>query len=101
MIDGFLGTRATFMLDVVGLAMIAVLPLLGTSIYLVAYRQRYALHKRLQLTMGSILLVAVVLFELDMRINGWRDRAEPSPYMGQDGSTNWVLLALAVHLCFA
>jgi putative membrane protein len=100
-IDGFLGTRATFMLDVVVLAMLVVLPVLAASIYLVKYRKQYALHKRLQLTLASALLVVVLLFELDMRVNGWRDRAEASPYMGGSGSTNWVTVALAIHLCFA
>ncbi len=100
-IDGFLGTRATFMLDVVVLAMLAVLPLLGWSIYLVKYRNQYALHKKIQLTLGGVLLVTVILFELDMRVNGWRDRAEASPYFGQEGSIDWVAIVLGVHLCFA
>jgi putative membrane protein len=100
-IDGFLGTRATFMLDVVALAMVAVLPLLGLSVALVKYRRNYALHKRIQLTLGSVLLVIVMLFEIDMRVNGWRDRAAASPYAGQEGSTDWVFVALGIHLCFA
>jgi putative membrane protein len=100
-IDGFLGTRATFMLDVVVLAMVVVLPVLAWSIYLVKYRKNYALHKRLQLVLGSVLLVAVVLFEADMRVNGWRDRAEASPYIGGPGSIDWVTIVLGIHLCFA
>ncbi|MBI3839584.1 MAG: DUF420 domain-containing protein [Planctomycetia bacterium] len=100
-IDGFLGTRATFMLDVVVLAMLALLPVLALSIYLVKYRNQYALHKKIQLTLGSVLLVTVVLFELDMRVNGWRHRAEASPYFGQEGSIDWVSIVLGVHLCFA
>ena len=36
-----------------------------------------------------------------MRVNGWRQRAEASPYVSHDGSTDWVALALGVHLCFA
>lgn len=100
-LDGFLGTRATFMLDFVALAMIALLPVLGWSIYLVRDRQRYTLHKRVQFTLGCVLLVTVALFELDMRINGWRDRAAASPYVGGEGATDWVNVALGVHLCFA
>ena len=65
--DGFLQTRASIMLDVVFLAMFAVVPLLGWSIHLVRNRRNYALHKRVQLTLGILLLVAVTLFELDMR----------------------------------
>ncbi|HEV3136915.1 MAG TPA: DUF420 domain-containing protein [Pirellulales bacterium] len=100
-IDGFLGTRATLMLDVVVLAMVALLPVLGWSIYLVKYRAQYALHKKIQLTLGSILLVTVFLFELDMRVNGWHDRAEASPYIGHEGSIDWVVIVLGVHLSFA
>ncbi|MGD9724037.1 MAG: DUF420 domain-containing protein [Pirellulales bacterium] len=98
--DGFLGTRASFMLDVVVLAMVALLPSLAFSIYQVMVRRRYALHKTIQLTLGMVLLVTVALFEADMRIGGWRHRAEASPYAGHNG-TDWVTVALAIHLCFA
>ncbi|HEY5312321.1 MAG TPA: DUF420 domain-containing protein, partial [Pirellulales bacterium] len=75
-INGFLGFRASIMLDVVFLAMFAIVPLLAWSIFEVKIRRRYALHKRVQLTLAGILLVAVFLFELDMRfVSGWRDRA--------------------------
>ena len=79
-INGFLGTRASLMLDLVSLAMAAILPVLGFSVWLVKFRRLYALHKRIQLTLASILLVAVVAFESDMRINGWKERASESPY---------------------
>ena len=89
------------MLDVVALAMVVVLPVLAFSVYLVKYRQQYALHKKIQLTLGAVLLVTVTLFELDMRIGGWWHRAEASPYIGAEGSTDWVIVALGIHLCFA
>lgn len=100
-IDGFLGTRATFMLDVVVLAMVVLLPALAWSVYLAKYRRQYAWHKSVQLTLGIVLLVTVVLFEVDMRLNGWRDRAAGSPYSSADGSFDWVMTSLAVHLFFA
>src|SRR5437762_5634615 len=79
-ISGFVpGSRGSLMLDVVFLAMFVVVPLLAASIYLVKYRRHYALHKRLQLAMAAILLVAVLLFELDIRINGWQQRATGTP----------------------
>lgn len=97
-IDGFLGTRASIMLDVVFLAMFAVLPILAWSISLVRNRRNYALHKQVQLTLGVVLLAAVVLFEVDMRfISGWEDRAEESPHY----TTGWVWRALSIHLFFA
>jgi hypothetical protein len=96
-IDGFLGTRASLMLDVVFLAMFAVVPLLIWSIWLVRYRRNYRLHKRVQVILGSVLLVAVTLFEIDLRFfTDWRQRAEPSPYYA-----NWVFPALYIHLFFA
>lgn len=100
-VDGFLGTRASLMLDVVALAMVIVLPLLGVSVYLVKFRRRYALHKKIQLILGIVLLVVVGLFEFDMRIGGWSHRAEASPYAGHEGSTDWVFVTLAIHLFFA
>lgn len=98
--DGFLGTRASLMLDVVFLAMFAVLPLMGWAIWL-AKRGRYAAHKRLQLTLAATLLFAVTLFEADMRLHGWRPRAVASPYYGAEGAWGWVDRVLAVHLVFA
>ena len=99
--DGFLGTRASLMLDVAALAMVVLLPVLGFSIYLVKVRRQYALHKKLQLALGAVLLVTVVLFEAEMRIHGWRHRAAASPYTAHEGSFDWVLTALVVHLFFA
>jgi len=95
-IDGFLGTRASLMLDVVFLAMFAVVPILGWSVWLVRRRRNYALHKRVQLTLGAVLLATVALFELDMRINGWTWRAESSVYY-----PHAVFASLYVHLFFA
>ncbi|HTU25655.1 MAG TPA: DUF420 domain-containing protein [Pirellulales bacterium] len=99
-IDGFLGTRASLMLDLVFLAMFAVLPVLGWSVYQVKYRRRYLLHKRVQLGLGVVLAVTVAAFETDMRVNGWRDRAADSRFWSEEG-LNWIYVALAVHLCFA
>ncbi len=119
-IDGFLNTRASLMLDVVFLAMFAVLPILGASIYLVKYRRLYALHKRIQLLLGVVLLAAVALFEIDMRfISGWQARAAESPYfapieepssllrtvymqiLGRSQVEGWVFTSLGIHLFFA
>jgi len=96
MIEGVLGTRASLMLDVVFLAMFAVLPLLAWSIWLVKCRRNYALHKRVQIVLSTVLLVTVVLFEIDMRISGWRPRAEASPFY-----PDTVLAVLCVHLFFS
>jgi putative membrane protein len=98
-IDGFLGTRASLMLDVVFLAMFAVLPVLGWSVWVVRYRRRYVLHKRVQLALAGVLLVAVTAFEIDMRFfTDWEQRAV-SPPATEPASA--VYAALYVHLCFA
>lgn len=96
-IDGFLpGSRASLMLDVVFVAMFLVLPVMAWSIAAVR-RGRYALHKKVQLILAGVLLVAVSLFEIDMRLyTDWRARAEASPYF-----PNGVYVALSVHLVFA
>ena len=61
MFDGFLGTRASLMLDVVFLAMFVVVPALAWSVYLVKVRRNYGLHKRVQLLLGSVLLALAPL----------------------------------------
>ncbi len=95
--DGFLGTRASFMLDLVVVAMLVVLPTLAGSIYLVRVKRNYLWHKRIQLLLGVVLAVAVTAFEVDVRLHGWTHLAEPSPYYAS-GGVNWVL---GVHLAVA
>jgi uncharacterized membrane protein YozB (DUF420 family) len=68
---------------------------------LVRQRRLYAWHKRLQLILAAVLLVTVAAFEVDMRLHGWRERAEGSAYLGSEGRINWVYISLAVHLVFA
>jgi len=117
--NGFLGTRASFMLDVVFVALFLLLPLLAISVYAVRYRRRYALHKKLQLVLAVVLLVTLVLFEVDIRISGWQHLAETSPYFAPVEEPSAVMsflfvtllrrphvpglvfITLAVHLVFA
>lgn len=102
-VGGFLpGSRGSLMLDVVFLAMFIVVPVLAASLYFVKVQRRYALHKWLQLVTAIILLIAVLLFELDIRFNGWMHRAEPSPFF--DPAHKWTCPAgasLIIHLFFA
>ncbi len=95
--EGFLPmSRASFMLDFIVLAMGAIVPILFLSIYLVRRKRQFALHRKIQITLGVVLGLAILAFELDMRIFGWRQYAEPSPYF-----QTFVFPALYVHLCFA
>lgn len=102
MIEGFLPfSRATIMFDVVAVALVAFLPALAVSI-LLAKRGRYLLHKRLQLTLGIVLLITVVLFEIDVQATklfvegGWRTLTVESPYHGAP-----IDRLLRFHLVFA
>jgi len=96
--DGFLGSRASFMLDFVCLAMVAVVGVLAWSIWQVRKHRRYALHKRVQLGLAALLLVVITGFEIDVRFNGWQGRAA-----GEIGgkASQQVLIALSIHLFFA
>lgn len=86
------------MIDVVCLAMIGVVLVLAWSVYQVKVRRRYELHKWTQITLGAVLLVVVILFEVDIRLHGWEERAanaiggRPAPA---------VFTALYVHLVSA
>lgn len=68
---------------------------------MLAKQGRYAMHKRVQVALAVILLVAVTLFELEMRIVGWRERAMPSPYWSTAAWDDPIDYALGVHLFFA
>jgi putative membrane protein len=99
---GFLPWRASLMLDVVFLAMFLVIPVMAWSIYQVKYHRRYALHKRVQLSLGAVLLVAVGCFEVDMQLfTEWRDLAAASPFYNTATDSGPVVYALWIHLFFA
>jgi len=95
-IAGFLNTRASFGMDLVLVGLIGLLPVLAMSI-LAVRRGRYELHRRLQVFIVGTLALAIVVFEIDIRlISDWRLRAAASPWW-PDG----VLATLGVHLVFA
>jgi len=96
-IDGFLGSRASFGMDLVLVGLIALLPVLAWSIHLVRHRRDYAAHRRLQLFIAAALFAAIVVFEIDVRlVSDWKVRAAPSPWW-----PGGVLAALGIHLVFA
>ena len=97
----FLAPRGSLMLDIVFLAMLLVVPVLFWSIWLVRRRQRFSLHRQLQLLLAVVLLGTVLAFEIDMRFfTDWESEAVDSPYYSAE-SWNGVWTALTVHLCFA
>jgi uncharacterized membrane protein YozB (DUF420 family) len=96
--DGFLGTRASFMLDAVCIGMIVVMLALTWSIRQVRVHRNFQLHKRVQLALAGLLVVVLTAFELDIRINGWQHRAA-GIFDGEP--TQAVFTALGIHLFFA
>jgi len=95
---GFLPTRATFSMDILFISMFVIDIALVWSIWLVR-SGRYQLHKRIQIAITCLLAVAVVVFEVDIRLinTDWRSLAELSPYY----ESGWVFRILSIHLCFA
>ncbi|MBC7531740.1 MAG: DUF420 domain-containing protein [Oligoflexus sp.] len=94
---GFLpSSRGSFILDFIVVAMALVVPILGFSVFTVKIKKNLILHRVIQIVLGIVLGLAIVVFELDMRINGWRQLAEPSPYYD-----SWVFPSLIIHLCFS
>jgi uncharacterized membrane protein YozB (DUF420 family) len=97
-IDGFLGSRAPLVLDLLFLAMFVVVVVLAWSVYQVKVRGRYRLHKSIQILLGAVLLAAVVVFEVDIQLHGWEDRAAGRPG-GNVAPAVWT--ALYIHLIFS
>jgi putative membrane protein len=96
--DGFLGTRASIMLDAVCVGMVVVMAMLSWSIWQVRAKRNFLLHKRVQLTLVALLAVVLTAFEVDIRLNGWTHRATGSA----DGTpSGTVYTALWIHLFFA
>ncbi len=95
---GFLGTSASIMLDVVVCSLTLIVPALATSIYLVKRRRLYGAHRALQIGLGLMLAIVVLLFEVDMRLQGgfWA-MAKDSRYFG----TAFLEGLLAVHIAFS
>ena len=84
------------MFDILAVAMLVIVPTLMWSICQVRRHQRYALHKKVQVSLGGVLLAVVTLFEVDVRINGWKHLAEASRFY------DTVLFpVLYVHLFFS
>ncbi len=99
--SGFLGTRASWTLDFVALAMVLLIPILFWSVFLVRVRRHYTWHKRIQLIAATVLTVTIGLFEYDMRfVTDWRKLAAVSPYWNVQG-INVLSWALTIHLAVA
>jgi uncharacterized membrane protein YozB (DUF420 family) len=66
---GFLGTRADVLMDLVVVSFAIILPALYVS-WKKARGGAFVAHKRIQVTLFSVLVVVVSLFEVDLRMAG-------------------------------
>jgi uncharacterized membrane protein YozB (DUF420 family) len=95
--DGLLPSRGSLVLDTVFLAMFAISVVLLWSI-LLAQRGQFELHRRIQIGLSAVLLIAILIFELDVRfLTEWRELAKESQYY----QSGLVEMSLFIHLCFA
>ena len=103
--NGFLGYPTTFMLDFVVCALALIVPLLLWSLWLVKFHRRYVVHKRMQIALGIVLLLAVTAFEVDVQMvhGGWENIVARQPLSPEvlTAKINDVRPWLLVHLVFA
>ncbi len=101
--SGFLGyPPSTLMLDVVVSALVLVVPILLFSLYLVKVRKNYTAHRNVQLLLAVVLLIAVVLFEIDIRLHGGWEKIvdQPAGRLTPERMAT-IRQTLYVHLVFA
>lgn len=100
---GFLGYRSTFMLDFVVSALVLIVPLLLFSLYSVKIKRNFSLHKKLQIVLGAVLLVAVAAFEIDVQVmhGGWQNIVGQRETPLTPAQFDYVRTVLYVHLVFA
>ena len=105
MTHGFLGFDASFMLDFVVTALVAIVPVLLYSLYVVRFRRNYRLHRNLQILLGVTLLLAVLAFEIDTQLvhGGWQkivNKDATAPRLSGE-ALEGVKRVLRIHLVFA
>lgn len=94
---GFLGTRADLLMDIVIVALVAVVPIVLYNWHL-ARAGRYPRHKALQVGLATLLAVVVGVFEYNLRLQGGIFAATAaSRYAGTATLNGWIY----VHTFFA
>lgn len=95
--NGFLGTRADLLMDLV-LIGILITPILMLYAFSLAKQKRFVAHRNLHVTLISILILAVILFELDIRLSGGSEAfLSGSPY----AETKFMKVLLTFHILIA
>ena len=94
---GFLGTRADLLMDIILIAVIAV-PFVCLWSMHYAQRQNIKRHSLIQKLTFLVILIAVVLFEINVRISGGSGSLlKGSPWSGKF----FLHMLLAVHITIA
>ncbi len=103
--QGFLGTRADLLMDLVIVSLVAVVPTVVVS-WSLARKREYAKHKLVQVATGIVLGAAVLVFEIDLRLQGGIFEAtKNSPYANTFTLDFWIyfhtILALLTTVTWA
>ena len=95
--NGFLGTRADLLMDVILIAVLAVPPLLLYSFSKVQ-RQKHSTHARMQWGLFLTVLIAVILFETNIRLSGGSGALLKDSSLAQTG---YFKILLFIHITVA
>jgi uncharacterized membrane protein YozB (DUF420 family) len=88
--QGFLGTRADLLMDIVIVALVAVVPIVLYN-WQLARRRQWGRHKALQITLAVLLGLVVGLFEYNLRLQGGIFEAtRASSYAGTTTLNFWI-----------
>jgi uncharacterized membrane protein YozB (DUF420 family) len=88
--QGFLGTRADLLMDLVITALVAVVPIVLWN-WRLARSGRWALHKRMQIGLAALLGLVVAVFEYNLRLQGGIFEAtKASAYAGTPTLNFWI-----------
>jgi high-affinity Fe2+/Pb2+ permease len=86
--QGFLGTRGDLLMDIVILALVAVVPIVLYN-WRLARTGRYPLHKTMQISLAALLAVVVGLFEVNLRLQGGIFKATEASSFAGTGTLNF------------
>lgn len=81
MLEGFLGTRGDFIIDLV-MTISGFLPFLLLFTFYLASKGKHDLHKKLQISLFLIVAALVLLLEYDVRFGDLKEISKMSPYFG-------------------
>jgi hypothetical protein len=94
--QGFLGTRGDFIVDLV-MTISGFLPFLLLFAFYLAAQGKHQMHKYMQIALFIIVALLVVALELDIRFGSLSSISKQSPYFGSIE----LLVVFIVHLFFS